>query len=137
MEKFMADTVEFVRGVIADAEQSNVAYEGIFTDNAQSVGKCRWCGKNVYQKSNAYRCESETCGFYICDEKNLISEYYYKKRLSREQIKNLLSTSGLTLRCKNKQQLEYIANFKIKSKPIIEGGKKHIALDISFMNDAG
>lgn len=134
-DAFMAETVQFVKDVIAEAEQSTATYQGLFTDNAESVGKCRWCGKNVYQRRSVYRCENDECGFYISTEKNPISLFYYKNTLSHEQVKLLLSSSGLTLKCKNKQDVEYKANFKIKSKPKVDGEKKYIDIDMSFVND--
>lgn len=134
-DAFMAETVQFVKNIIAEAEQSTATYEGLFTDNVESVGKCRWCGKNVYQRRSVYRCENEDCGFYISTEKNPVSMFYYKNPLSHEQIKSLISPSGLTLKCKNKQDVEYKANFKIKSKPKIDGERKYIDIDMSFVND--
>lgn len=105
-------------------KKNTTSYNGLFSDNQEVVGKCRWCGENIYQKGNIYKCENEKCGFFISAEKNAISLFHYKKPLSFNQIKKLLSDKGLTLECKSKVGNQYTANFKIKAKPKFDGEKK-------------
>lgn len=130
---FIEEVKHFVAEIINEAEKNTTSYNGLFSDNQEVVGKCRWCGENIYQKGNIYKCENEKCGFFISAEKNAISLFHYKKPLSFNQIKKLLSDKGLTLECKSKVGNQYTANFKIKAKPKFDGEKKYPDIYMTFV----
>ena len=130
---FIEEVKHFVAEIINEAEKNTTSYNGLFSDNQEVVGKCRWCGEKIYQKGNIYKCENEKCGFFISAEKNAISLFHYKKPLSFNQIKKLLSDKGLTLECKSKVGNQYTANFKIKAKPKFDGEKKYPDIYMTFV----
>lgn len=132
-DDFLADTISFVKDILQEAETSTATFNGLFSDNQEVVGRCKWCGKNVYQKRNLYKCENEKCGFFLSDSKNMISLFYYKKPLTFNQMQKLLSPSGLNVKCKSKNDNSYTANFKVKSTPKIEGEKKYPDFEMTFV----
>lgn len=132
-DDFLNETVEFVKEILEEAGQNTSTFNGLFSDNQEIVGRCKWCGKKIYQKRNIYRCENEKCGFFIHPEKNMISMFYYKKPLTLNQVQKLLSANGLTIKCKNKEGVSYTANFKVKSIPKTDGEKKYPDFLMSFV----
>lgn len=133
-DAFMEETKQFLISVLDESNKTETTYNGLFSDSNESIGKCCWCNKNVYKKGTIYACENNSCGFHISESKNRISLWYYKKTLSESQVKRLLSSNGLTVKCKNKSGVEYNANFKIKTKPFVDADKKYIDYEMTFVN---
>lgn len=133
-EVFLNDIKKFVKYVLESAEENTANYDGLLLNENAPIGKCPWCGKDVYAVRNAYRCETESCGFFIHSSSNFITRSYYKKELSESDIKKLIGKSGLTLKCKNQRDIEYQVNFKLKSECRLENNKKYPEYTITFVN---
>lgn len=132
-EAFLNDIKRFVEYILKSSEQNISSYNGLFLNENEPIGKCPWCGKDVYAIRNVYKCESESCGFLIHNSFNFITRSYYKKELSESDIKKLLGKSGLTLKCKNQRDIEYKVNFKPKSEFRLENNKKYPEYTITFV----
>ena len=52
---FIEEVKHFVAEIINEAEKNTTSYNGLFSDNQEVVGKCRWCGEKIYQKGNIYK----------------------------------------------------------------------------------
>lgn len=128
-DKFMNEFTDFINKKVNEVKQTTISNLD-FKREKETMGKCPWCGSDVYKgtitsraekKVDSYYCSNKDCKFSI-NADNILFYSRTRKNLTEVQVKKLLTGKAFSCKCiGNSSGKVYNGIFKLNKKPNAKG----------------